>query len=72
MKLINPVYNYPIAVKMPIFGYSSQAKANTSESFVSFDGNTCTDIRTEPGYPNTKCASKHLLIRKIFLQKAFL
>jgi PKD repeat protein len=58
LKLINPVYNYPIAVEMPISGYSSQAKANASESFVSSDGNTWTDITTEPGYSNTNVCIK--------------
>ncbi len=58
LKLINPVYNYPIAVEMPISGYSSQAKANASESFVSSDGKTWTDITTEPGYANTNVCIK--------------
>ena len=40
LKLTNSKYNYPIAVESPISGYSSQAKANASESFVSSDGNT--------------------------------
>ena len=43
---------------MPISGYSSQAKANASESFVSSDGNTWTDITTEPGYSNTNVCIK--------------
>ena len=58
LELINPVYNYPIAVEMPISDYSSQAKANASESFVSSDGNTWTDITTEPGYSNTNVCIK--------------
>jgi len=58
LKLINPVYNYPIAVEMPISGYSSQAKANASESFVSSDGKTWIDITTEPGYANTNVCIK--------------
>jgi C1A family cysteine protease len=58
LELISPVYNYPIAVEMPISGYSSQAKANASESFVSSDGNTWTDITTEPGYTNTNVCIK--------------
>jgi PKD repeat protein len=43
---------------MPISGYSSQAKANASESFVSSDGNTWIDITTEPGYSNTNVCIK--------------
>jgi C1A family cysteine protease len=58
LELINPVYNYPIAVEMPISGYSSQAKANASESFVSSDGKTWIDITTEPGYSNTDVCIK--------------
>ncbi len=58
LELINPVYNYPIAVEMPISGYSSQAKANASESFVSSDGKTWIDITTEPGYANTDVCIK--------------
>ncbi len=58
MELTNPTYQYPIPVEMPISGYSSQAKANASESFVSSDGNTWTDITTEPGYSNTNVCIK--------------
>jgi C1A family cysteine protease len=56
LKLTNPAYNYPIAVEMPISGYSSQAKANASESFVSSDGSSWTDITTQ--YPNTDVCIK--------------
>ena len=58
LKLTNPTYQYPIAVEMPIRGHSSQAKANASESFVSSDGNTWTDITTESGYSNTNVCIK--------------
>jgi C1A family cysteine protease len=58
MELTNPIYQYPIPVEMPISGYSSQATANASESFVSSDGNTWTDITTEPGYSNTNVCIK--------------
>jgi hypothetical protein len=58
LELTNPTYQYPIAVEMPISGYSSQATANASESFVSSDGNTWTDITTEPGYSNTDVCIK--------------
>ncbi len=37
-------YNFPIAIEEPISYYSSKAKANVSESFVSPDGNTWTDL----------------------------
>ena len=58
LKLTNPTYQYPIAVEMPISGHSSQATANASESFVSADGNTWTDITTESGYSNTNVCIK--------------
>ena len=58
LELINPVYIYPIAVEMPVSGYSSQATANASESFVSPDGKTWTDITTETGYANTNVCIK--------------
>jgi|ERR1035437_10169669 C1A family cysteine protease len=58
LELTNPTYQYPIPVEMPISGYSSQATANVSESFVSSDGNTWTDITTEPSYSNTNVCIK--------------
>ena len=58
IKLTNPTYQYPIAVEMPISDYSSQAIASPGESFVSADGNTWTDITTEPGYSNTNVCIK--------------
>jgi PKD repeat protein len=58
LELTNPTYQYPIPVEMPISGHSSQATANASESFVSADGNTWTDITTEPGYSNTDVCIK--------------
>jgi C1A family cysteine protease len=58
LELTNPTYQYPIPVEMPISGHSSQATANASESFVSSDGNTWTDITTEPGYSNTDVCIK--------------
>ena len=58
LELTNPTYQYPIPVEMPISGHSSQAIANASESFVSADGNTWTDITTEPGYSNTNVCIK--------------
>ena len=58
LELTNPTYQYPIAVEMPISGHSSQATANASESFVSSDGNTWTDITTETGYSNTNVCIK--------------
>jgi C1A family cysteine protease len=58
MKFINSGYNYPVAVEAPIAGYSSKAKANTGESFISPDGNTWTDITTDPDHSNTNACIK--------------
>ena len=58
LKLINSGYNYPVAVEAPISGYSSKAKANAGESFISPDGNTWTDITTDPDHSNTNVCIK--------------
>ena len=46
LKLTTPEHNYPIAVEIPYSGWSSKAKANSGESFISRDGNSWTDITT--------------------------
>lgn len=51
LKLTTPNYAYPIAIEYPWSGYSSKAKINSGESFVSPDGETWTDITTI--YSNT-------------------
>jgi PKD repeat protein/C1A family cysteine protease len=56
LKLTTPDYAYPIAIEYPWQGYSSKAKANSGESFVSRDGNTWTDITTL--YSNTNVCLK--------------
>ena len=58
LKLTNSKYNYPIAVESPISGYSSKAKANAGESFVSSDGNSWKDITTDSSYSNTNVCIK--------------
>ena len=58
LELTDPTYQWPISVQEPFIGYSSKAKANASESFVSADGNTWTDLTTEPGYSNTSVCIK--------------
>ena len=58
LKLTNSGYNYPIAVEAPISGYSSKAKANAGESFISPDGNTWTDITTDSDHSNTNVCIK--------------
>lgn len=44
LKLDTPGYNYPVAVQMPIEGYSSKAQASSGESFISMDGSKWDDI----------------------------
>jgi C1A family cysteine protease len=56
LKLTTSGYNYPIAMEYPISGYSSNATANASESFISPNGNTWNDITTI--YPNTDVCIK--------------
>lgn len=47
---------YPIALEYPFSGYSSKAKANPGESFISPDGNNWTD--TTMYIPNTNVCIK--------------
>jgi C1A family cysteine protease len=56
LKLTNPEYNYPIVIEKPISRWSSKAKANTGESFISSNGITWTDITTY--YSNTNVCVK--------------
>ena len=58
LKLINSGYNYPVAVEAPIAGYSSKARANLGESFISPDGNNWTDLTTDPDHSNTNVCIK--------------
>jgi C1A family cysteine protease len=46
LKLTTPNYNYPIAIEKPISGWSSKAKSNIGESFISPDGKNWTDMTT--------------------------
>jgi C1A family cysteine protease len=56
LKLITPLRNTPIAIEQPVVGYSSKAKANAGESFVSPDGITWNDITKY--YQNTNVCIK--------------
>ncbi|WP_294985172.1 lectin like domain-containing protein [uncultured Fenollaria sp.] len=44
VKLTTPGYNYPIPVENYIAGYSSRARANRGESYISYDGARWTDM----------------------------
>ncbi|WP_440955921.1 NosD domain-containing protein [Methanosarcina sp. Mfa9] len=43
VKFTTPDYSYPVAVELPVAGYSSKARANPGESFFSPDGKNWTD-----------------------------
>ncbi len=46
VRLYTQGYQYPVALEYPYAGYSSQATANSGESFVSNDGISWTDVTT--------------------------
>lgn len=46
VKLTTPGYNYPIPVENPINFYSSRARANRGESYISYNGQNWTDFTT--------------------------
>ncbi len=56
VKLTTPGYNYPIPLEYPYTGYSSGARANAGESYVSSNGSSWTDITVS--YPNTNVCLK--------------
>jgi C1A family cysteine protease/PKD repeat protein len=56
VNLTTPGYTYPISAEGPIQGYSSNATANASESWVSPNGQTWTDLTT--AYQNTNVCLK--------------
>ncbi len=56
IKFKNSSYNYPVAVEKPVSNNSSQAAANTGESFVSHYGNSWYDIARQ--YSNTNVCIK--------------
>ncbi len=59
VKFITPGYNYPIPIEMPILNYSSGARANPGESYVSQYGTTWTDITTQ--FSNTNVCIKGIV-----------
>jgi PKD repeat protein/C1A family cysteine protease len=61
LKLTTPAYNYPIAVERPFSGWSSKAKANSGESFISYDGNNWDDITTY--FKNTNVCIKAFTVQ---------
>ncbi len=46
VKLTTPGYNYPVPMEYPYPNYSSKAKANAQESYVSINGINWTDLTT--------------------------
>lgn len=56
LKLTNPTYRFLIALEKPKEDWSSKAKANSGESFISSSGITWTNINAS--YPNTNVCIK--------------
>jgi len=56
LKLTTPGYNFPIAFEYPRSGYSSKARANTGESFISPNGIKWEDLTAH--YPNANVCVK--------------
>ena len=44
IQFTTPGYNYPIPMEVPISGLDSAASASAGQSYISFDGNTWTDL----------------------------
>lgn len=44
VKLTTPGYNYPIPLESYVWGYSSRARANRGESYISYDGRSWSDM----------------------------
>lgn len=62
LKLKTNNYNYPLPIEYPHHGYSSQAKAEAGESFISNNGTSWSDLHTswEGKYANSNVCLKAL------------
>ncbi|WP_440947897.1 lectin like domain-containing protein [Methanosarcina sp. T3] len=58
MKFSNPSLSYPLAIELPLSGYSSKAQANSGESYVSSNGVNWRDLTSEAG-----CSGANLCIK---------
>lgn len=58
VKLTTPGYNNPIPIEAPYFYYSSQARANPGESYISNDGTSWTDITSTSWCPECNVSLK--------------
>ncbi|MPM72371.1 hypothetical protein SDC9_119345 [bioreactor metagenome] len=58
IKFSNPSYTFPLAIEYPNPGYSSKAKADSGESYVSQDGNSWQDLTSQSGYSETNLCIK--------------
>lgn len=47
VKLTTPGYSYPIPIENPIRYYSSRARANSNESYISYNGSNWMDVATQ-------------------------
>jgi len=58
IKFSNPSLSYPLAIELPLSGYSSKAQANSGESYVSSNGVNWQDLTSEAG-----CSEASLCIK---------
>ncbi|AKB77791.1 Cell surface protein [Methanosarcina horonobensis HB-1 = JCM 15518] len=58
IKFRNPSYTYPLAIENQKLGYSSQAQADSGESYVSLDGTSWQDLTTESGFSEANLCIK--------------
>ncbi|MGH4050326.1 MAG: lectin like domain-containing protein [Clostridium sp.] len=58
IKLTTPGYNYPVAFETPLSNYSSNAKANSGESYLSTNGSTWYDLVSDYGLTNSNVCIK--------------
>lgn len=47
VKLTTPGYNYPIPIEVPVRGYSSRARANRGQSYISYNGSNWMDMTSQ-------------------------
>jgi len=58
VKLTTPGSEFPIGVEDKEIGYSSNASANSGESYISYDGDYWTDVTSKPLWENTNVCLK--------------
>ena len=58
IQLTTPGYGYPVPMEYPIPGYSSQATAQSGQSYVSANGTSWTDLTTQSQFSNANVCLK--------------